>query len=275
MNHRSGAKTAAAIDLAAVATALREVCARFIELEKSAPNPGTRVPSTPAWTVRDVLAHLVTVVPRYAVGPEGGGRWVDTPVDLPDLNAEQLAGTGGQTIAQLCERLTEEVESLIKQVHRYGSEAPTYRFHGGGAVGADVALGILLGELVIHGWDVANALGKPWKIDAAHVGLIVTGLIPIIPGWLNPTAVRGLQARCEIRIRGVAAYSWAFRDGSIQIENGSRPPFDVHISADPEAFLLVFYRRRSFWPYVLTGRLLAWGRRPWLALTLPGRFHRP
>jgi hypothetical protein len=52
-------------------------------------------------------------------------------------------------------------------------------------------------------------------------------------------------------------------------------PVDVHVSADPAALLLVVYRRQSQWRHLAGGRLLAWGRRPWLALTLVGRFHNP
>jgi hypothetical protein len=49
----------------------------------------------------------------------------------------------------------------------------------------------------------------------------------------------------------------------------------VSISADPAALLLVLYKRRSQWPAIARGKLLAWGRRPWLAFSLAGRFHQP
>jgi hypothetical protein len=44
---------------------------------------------------------------------------------------------------------------------------------------------------------------------------------------------------------------------------------------DPAAFLLVCYRREPQWKHIATGRMLAWGRRPWLAPTLVSRFHAP
>jgi hypothetical protein len=49
----------------------------------------------------------------------------------------------------------------------------------------------------------------------------------------------------------------------------------VIISADPATVLLVLYRRVGLVPGILTGRLVAYGRRPWLALTQTSRFHRP
>ena len=46
------------------------------------------------------------------------------------------------------------------------------------------------------------------------------------------------------------------------------PRFDVTVSADPIAFLLVAYGRRSQWNEIARGHLFVWGRRPWLALRL-------
>jgi hypothetical protein len=68
------------------------------------------------------------------------------------------------------------------------------------------------------------------------------GLAPIVPGQVDPSEAR---------------------------------PIDAHISADPAALLLVLYRRQSQWRHLVLGRLVAWGRKPWLALTFAGRFHRP
>ncbi len=50
---------------------------------------------------------------------------------------------------------------------------------------------------------------------------------------------------------------------------------DTVISADPATFLLVVYKRMNPWLAILTGRLVAWGRRPWLALSFASRFHQP
>jgi hypothetical protein len=58
--------------------------------------------------------------------------------------------------------------------------------------------------------------------------------------------------------------------------NPSEPGrIDAHVSADAGALLLVLYGRESQWRHIAAGRMLAWGRRPWLALTLTQRFHQP
>jgi uncharacterized protein (TIGR03083 family) len=248
---------------------------RFVTLVTGAPDPAVPVPAAPGWTVRDVAAHLVTVTVRYADGPEGRGVWTKTPMDLPALNHDQLAALATVTLDELAARLRQQVTAVLAQIQGYGSDTPSFRFHGGEPVRADIALGILLGELVVHGRDVARALRRPWPIDPGHAALVIEGLNPVLPGWVRPERVRGLTAGFEIRLRGRGSHVWAFRDGHLQVNPRDRGRIDVHVSADPAAFLLVCYAREPQCKHIATGRMLAWGRKPWLALTLPSRFHKP
>ncbi len=50
---------------------------------------------------------------------------------------------------------------------------------------------------------------------------------------------------------------------------------DAVISAAPTAFLLVVYKRISQWNAIVTGRFVAWGRKPWKALSFAGLLHNP
>ena len=70
-------------------------------------------------------------------------------------------------------------------------------------------------------------------------------------------------------------HRFAFDHGRLRMNPPGPFRPDAVISAQPLAFLLVVYKRVNPWPAILTGRLAAHGRRPWLALTFPGRFHRP
>jgi hypothetical protein len=72
--------------------------------------------------------------------------------------------------------------------------------------------------------------------------------------------------RCAPIIAGGELAIEAPRDGQ---------PADCYLSADPWAVLLVLYGRSGPLKPGLTGRIVAWGRRPWLALTLPTLFRKP
>jgi hypothetical protein len=225
--------------------------------------------------VAEAFAHVATVAPRYSKGAQHEGEWVGHVGDLADLNARQLAAVQTTDVHALADDLRASLAELARLITGFGDQQPVFKFHGGEKIGADVALGILLGELVVHGHDIAGALRRPWPLDPAHVELIMRGISPILPGWLDHRRARGHTARYEVRLRGQGVHRFAFHNGCLSMNPPAAFAPDAVISADPAAFLLVVYKRASQWPAILTGRLAAWGRRPWLALGFASRFHRP
>lgn len=102
----------------------------------------------------------------------------------------------------------------------------------------------------------------------------MTGLHQVLPGWVDRQRARGHTATYDLRLRGLARYTYRFHDGALRIDETRRPGHvDVHISSDPVTALLLNYGRISTVRASLSGRTVAWGRRPWLGATLPGRFH--
>jgi uncharacterized protein (TIGR03083 family) len=265
---------AATFDRSTTIEAVHAVAGRVVELVTGAPDPGVRVPASPQWTVLDAFAHLVTVARRYTDGARHRGEWVDVVSDLAGLNTRQLAELAPYDVPALTGRLRTELAGQAALIGGFADEQPVYKFHGGGTIAADVALGIELGEFVVHGHDIAGALRRPWPIDPAHVELIMQALTPILPGWLSPRAA-GHTGRYEVRLRGQGVHRFAFQDGRLTMNPPGPWRPDAVISAEPVTFLLVVYKRISKWPGMATGRLLAWGRRPWRALTFDALFHQP
>jgi uncharacterized protein (TIGR03083 family) len=259
-----------------VTTALGQVCRRVRALIASAPDATARIAHCPEWNVQQLAAHLVTVARRYSEGPEGRGTWVQDPREVAALNERQLYEFEDRPLGELASGLEEEVRLASERVRGYGTQMPEFRFHGGATVPADLALGALLGELIIHGWDLAQALNRPWEIDARHAALVVEGLSVVAPGWIDHDRVHSLTATFDVRLRGQTSQTWSFVDGRLSVHRSPHEErVDCHISADPGALLLVFYGRESQWKHIARGKLVAWGRRPWLAFTLADRFHTP
>ena len=264
-----------AFDRTAALAAIDDVATRLVAMVTTAADTTVRVPATPQWTVAEAFAHVATVVPRYSQGARHEGEWVDRAGNLADLNARQLSGLPTIEVAATADRLLAWLGDVRELIAGFGDQQPVYRFHGGQKVAADVALGILLGELVVHGHDIAAAVGREWPISPLHVEWIMKGITPILPGWLDPFRARGHTGRYEVRLRGQGVHRFAFNQGKLTMNplGPFRP--DVVISADPATFLLIVYKRIRQWPAILSGRLVAFGRRPLLALTFAGRFHQP
>jgi hypothetical protein len=128
----------------------------------------------------------------------------------------------------------------------------------------------LLNESLVHGFDIARAEGKPWPIDPAHARLILQGfLFPVVSMLPAATMVdaehaSGLRACYDLRLRRGDRVFLSFDNGEVSIEPPSGRRVDCHVWAEPSALLLVIWGRRSQWPAVFSGKLLAFGRRPWL-----------
>jgi len=138
----------------------------------------------------------------------------------------------------------------------------------------------LLNETVMHGYDIAHAAGRRWRIEPVHAAMVVGRfLIPVIRtlgrAMVDAGTAAGLHATYDLRIRGGDRFHFIFDDGALSVEDPSPRAVDCHISADPVAFLMVAWARQSQWTAIATGKLLAWGRKPWLGPKFRGLMRNP
>jgi len=149
---------------------------RTVELFRTAP-AGERV-GDGAWTVRDVLAHLVTVARRYTSMP----RLADTPREVDTINAEELAELSGLTVDALLDEYAQAFARYREVWVPMGLEHQ-WPFHGGGRIGTVALRANWLGEMLVHGYDVAAAAGVDWPIDDADAGDLLGLLRAILPAY--------------------------------------------------------------------------------------------
>jgi uncharacterized protein (TIGR03083 family) len=243
-----------------------------VELVTTADAADPHVPATPEWTVTDTFGHVAMEPSRYHELAKGGGEWPRRAADLPAFNARQIAELPTRDRQQLGEKLLSDLDALLDTVAGFDDVAPMMFFDGDQRIRADVALGTLIGEFVVHGYDIARVLHTTWPIDAALAPLIIRGQHQVMPGWVNTTNSDGHTATYEFRLRGQEAYVYEFTGGRLTVNPAQPRPIGVHISAEPVTALLLSYGRVNPTRAALTGRILAWGRKPWLAPRFSQRF---
>jgi uncharacterized protein (TIGR03083 family) len=257
------------VDLQATRTALLRAADDFATLIAGAPDADQPIPSS-EWTVGDVAAHVALGSEAY-VGYAAGATeaWVDVSDvagrSLARSNSARLAAEPARDLPALAARAQAAVAAVVDATEgRSGDEQVVWN---GVTVSLGAMLGIGLGEYRLHGRDVAKALGRGWTITPADARLILASALPLLPLLVDPAATAGVRASYDLRVRGGTRIGLSVRDGELSMDAGDRP-VDCHVSADPVALLLVAYGRQSQWRPVLTGKLLAWGRKPWLGLRL-------
>lgn len=135
--------------------------------------------------------------------------------------------------------------------------------------------GVILGELLLHGLDVATAVGTPWPIPAGEALLVLGSYAPMFGLCTDPVAVRGHTAGYGIELRNGPGLTMRFVDGVYGLEPPSAGPVDCTISADPVAFLLVASGRMSQLQAIALGLIGASGAQPQLALGFTSLFAYP
>jgi uncharacterized protein (TIGR03083 family) len=252
--------------------ALETVAGRIADLLSSLPDTRAPIPGLD-WTVREAAAHLANYSGIYAEIANGAPSPVQAPVGDGAAYGASVAANSVQRLADLPEtdpaRLARLVldgaGGLIDTTCGRPDEQPV-SFHCGFPFTIAGLVCTSLSEHLVHGYDIASAVGAPWPIDPAHAGLALWGVSPLFALCVNRQTTAGLSAAYEIELRGVGRSVVRFVDGVYGLEPPDSGAVDCVISADPVAYLLVGARRLSQWSAIALGLLSASGPRPELAL---------
>ena len=240
-------------------------------LRSAAPGDADRRLPGSSWTVGDTAAHLADGTGSYVDYLNGS---TESWADLSDLPGGSLAASNARHLAEVADRdlgsLADAIDARLAEVAVAAGalDADDRVFWHGLDVPLATFLAAGLGELLVHGLDLAKVLERPWPIPPGEAAMVAEGLVPLLHLLVAEEAAKGVRVTYELRLRGGGTATLAFRDGALDARMGPAPDADCRVSADPVAFLLVAYGRRSQWSAAATGKLLAWGRKPWAAFRL-------
>lgn len=256
--------------------AVHNATLRVAALMRSIETPTAPVPGL-AWSAGETAAHLVGSL-RKSSAYLTGRR--DPKAELASAGpsaspAERTAIINAQMLNEIEERNPEVLADLLEESSvgflAATAQAPADRPFLDPSIGVEVppatSLVVALGELLVHGFDIAMAGRKRWAIPPEEAVLVIDGIVQLAPQYFDRKRASGVRASYELRIRGGRRHILKIAGGSLTVEQADGR-VDCWISADPVALLLVIYGRLSIWKPALQGKILAGGRRPWLALRL-------
>ncbi|WP_242911440.1 maleylpyruvate isomerase family mycothiol-dependent enzyme [Actinomadura terrae] len=249
---------------------------RFAELLLSVPSDTM---ATDDWTVAETAAHLVTISDAYRRMLGKSGSLSESPVIaevIPRTTVDTVAQFNDVALAQFTERdlrtlagrLREDIAAIQRACDDLNPDEPI-DWLGGSRVPAAGVLAHLVNELQVHGRDIARATGAHWTIlpaDAAlFFELFLLGVTRHGYGHLldwNRPEHRGRVA-VEFRSRYTRPAVMVLTDGRVTIGHPGRD-IDVKVHFDPVYLNLMLFGRVSKARAALTGKVVVWGRRPWL-----------
>ena len=252
--------------LAAGRSALRAATNRLADLIRPLPELEQPIPGS-EWSARQGVAHLVTVLDLYTEIATGTPSpiAVCAPTAFADDARRRIADVAETNPAKLAYLLDDASDRFVSAVTGPAGDTPV-TWHAGIELDVAALVGMLVGEFVLHGFDVALAARRPWPLVADEVALVLGAYGPLMGISLDADRTRDLDAAVAVELRGLASFVACFDAGRFSLEPAGARPADATLSADPAAFLLVTAGRMDRWPAFALGLYEAGGPRPELAV---------
>ncbi|MFF3389727.1 maleylpyruvate isomerase N-terminal domain-containing protein [Streptomyces sp. NPDC002669] len=259
--------------------ALGGVIPRLVRLLRDVPDAGA-ASGVPEWTVGDVGAHLAAVYLGYCslVSADGAVEWdsllpsgeVSFGERIAAVNAGSVGLFDGEERARPGDVVAERGGAFLRITEGLAPDTPVAVPWYGATVSLATMTGLLLGESLVHGLDIARGAGLPWSIGPDEAALVIGQSMPTMMALaLDEEKARGVGIAFDLRIKGGPRLAVVVEDGAMTVTRDAPPRgYDCRITAAPVAFLLVAFRRTPIWKAIASGRMLAGGRRPWLATRL-------
>lgn len=264
------------VGLDAGTRALSELGARVVELVRSISLPNAPTKGL-EWTLAETSVHLLQTVRVYDEALRGDnepeGEVEDVPEVIARKNREEIAAEPERDPRRVAALLDEELRSFVATARTTGPDRVAVFSARYSATAVGVVCG-LIGELAVHGWDIARSTGVRWNVDRDAALFAAYASAAAAPLVLDAAAAEDEDLHVRIKLRGGTPFSIRIRKGRAWSEVTHERP-DATLGGDAFAYLLAAYGRVSPLPLMLRGRLFAYGRRPWALVKLPKLLKNP
>jgi hypothetical protein len=230
------------------------------------------------WTLAETAVHLLDVLRHYRDGILGRLEphvpIVDNPTRFIAVENEKAIAAEPERRPQvLADQIDQALDEMLATVRDAGPDAVA-KMDAGHALDMPSLLCGHIGEFLVHGLDIARTIDAPWPIEHRAAVLAVHGTSAAISLALDRRAAADTELNVHVRLRRGEPFAIRVSQGEVWTEPPRGRP-DLTMSADPTAYLLVGFGRLPMWRPALQGKVVAWGRKPWVVLTLPKLFHKP
>lgn len=226
------------------------------------------------WTVKHIAAHLAASAALFVGYAKGEGSAIEATSERSAFGESALQPFFSKSAAELASSYESSIERFIGVISSTDGD-PERPWIARIPVPLSSLAAISLGEALVHGLDIAKATSRRWSVGSRESGIVVLGLLPSLPHFVRRDVAADLSACYEMRLRDAGRFFLVFERGRLSVEEPSGRAVDCHLSLDPASYLLIGYGRKAQWGPALTGKLIAWGRKPWLALKLSKLFENP
>jgi uncharacterized protein (TIGR03083 family) len=211
----------------------------------AAAGPDAAVPTTPEWTITDLVGHVGQTQHWVAEIIE---RRITDPAQLP---TEMAAPPVGPREWQAW--LSQSAQRVASACSDDALDAPVFNAAGDKRSGTRFWMSSVLSEAVVHGFDAATAAGRPADIDAGIAAALISNHLAMLtsPAWEmqrseSAHAIRGtgqiLQWLATDTADDAGAWFVERRPDGAAWQPGTRQA-DVTVTGPARSLLLTMTRR--------------------------------
>ena len=239
------------------------------------------------WTKAQLVAHLWAICEAFATTLRGedfaerfGAEFIGSYGSGPTFR-EAVAATNAKVVkyasfptpVAAADALTSGAATLLAAFdthHDLSTQRPAPWYGPEIALPVGNLLSLAVSEFLVHGYDLARAVGADLRPSAATAASATAAAAAVmsemLPRILDEPGARGFTGSFEVRVRGGERFVLRIANGRAWSEPAEGQDVDCVLSLSGYHALLMGYGRVPVWRVIASGKAWAFGRRPWLGL---------